>query len=209
MLRIVGLGPGDPDLPTLGSLAALRAIGRAVTVLAPPELVLFLEREGVRIERDLVRDPQLFLRGSSELVDEFAGRLDERDLGLGVLGNPLSDFAGLPILLRALEARRIPVQIVPGMPRATLQAAIAMPLVPLPPGAAPPLVPLGSGADASLTRPLSHRGDVRARRGDRKRRRSLALRRARRPVAPSRLPRAARHRGRTLLDRRRDRRPFQ
>src|SRR5579875_3167443 len=100
--------PGDPDLLTLGSLAALRAIGRAVTVLAPPELVLFLEREGVRIERDLVRDPQLFLRGSSELVDEFAGRLDERDLGLGVLGNPLSDFAGLPILLRALEARRIP-----------------------------------------------------------------------------------------------------
>src|SRR5579883_2366487 len=198
MLRIVGLGPGDPDLLTLGSLAALRAIGRAVTVLAPPELVLFLEREGVRIERDLVRDPQLFLRGSSELVDEFAGRLDERDLGLGVLGNPLSDFAGLPILLRALEARRIPVQIVPGMPRATLQAAIAT-----------PLVPLGSGADASLTRPLSHRGDVRARRGDRKRRRSLALRRARRPVAPSRLPRAARHRGRTLLDRRRDRRPFQ
>jgi MazG family protein len=136
MLRIVGLGPGDPDLLTLGSLAALRAIGRAVTVLAPPELVLFLEREGVRIERDLVRDPQLFLRGSSELVDEFAGRLDERDLGLGVLGNPLSDFAGLPILLRALEARRIPVQIVPGMPRATLQAAIAMPLVPLPPGSA-------------------------------------------------------------------------
>src|SRR5579883_256866 len=116
MLRIVGLGPGDPDLLTLGSLAALRTIGRAVTVLAPPELVLFLEREGVRIERDLVRDPQLFLRGSSELVDEFAGRLDERDLGLGVLGNPLSDFAGLPILLRALEARRIPVQIVPVPP---------------------------------------------------------------------------------------------
>jgi tetrapyrrole methylase family protein/MazG family protein len=51
-----------------------------------------------------------------------------------VLGNPLSDFAGLPILLRSLERRGIGAEIVPGMPRATLSAAITMPLVPLPPG---------------------------------------------------------------------------
>jgi tetrapyrrole methylase family protein/MazG family protein len=51
-----------------------------------------------------------------------------------VLGNPLSDFPGLPILLRALERRGIGAEIVPGMPRATLSASIAMALVPLPPG---------------------------------------------------------------------------
>ena len=134
MLRIVGLGPGDPDLLTLGSREALRAVGRAVTVLAPPDLVLFLESEGVAVLRGLVTDQGLFIRGSSEVIDGFVERLDGADLALGILGNPLSDFAGLPILLRALERRRIVAEIVPGMPRATLSASIAMPLVPLPPG---------------------------------------------------------------------------
>jgi tetrapyrrole methylase family protein/MazG family protein len=134
MLRIVGLGPGDPDLLTLGSREALRAVGRAVTVLAPPDLVLFLESEGVAVLRGLVTDQGLFVRGSSEVIDGFVERLDGTDLALGILGNPLSDFAGLPILLRALERRRIAAEIVPGMPRATLSASITMPLVPLPPG---------------------------------------------------------------------------
>jgi len=134
MLRIVGLGPGDPDLLTLGSREALRAVGRAATVMAPPELTLFIESEGVRLARDLIVDQSLFLRGSSEVIDLFVERLDERDLALGVLGNPLSDFPGLPMLLRAVERRRIAVEIVPGMPRSTLSAAIALPLVPLPVG---------------------------------------------------------------------------
>src|SRR5476649_2041204 len=64
MLRIVGLGPGDPDLLTLGSRESLRAVGRAVTVLAPPDLVLFLESEGVSVLRGLVTDQPLFIRGS-------------------------------------------------------------------------------------------------------------------------------------------------
>jgi nucleoside triphosphate diphosphatase len=133
LIRIVGLGPGDPDLLTLGSLESLRALGRAVTLLAPPELVLFLESEGVLIVRDRIADPALFVRGSTEVIDAFVEALDERPLGLGVLGNPLSDFPGLAILLRALERRGASCEIVPGMPRATLSASIAMPLVPLPP----------------------------------------------------------------------------
>jgi len=134
MIRIVGLGPGDPGLLTLGSRESLRAVGRAATVLAPPELGRFLESDGITIERNLITDQGLLLRGSSEVIDTFADRVDERDLGLGVLGNPLSDFLGLPMLLRALERRGISAEIVPGMPRATLSASITMPLIPLPPG---------------------------------------------------------------------------
>ncbi|GAC1659147.1 MAG: hypothetical protein NVS4B13_03280 [Candidatus Elarobacter sp.] len=134
MIRIVGLGPGDPGLLTLGSRESLRAVGRAATVLAPPELVRFLESDGVVIERALITDQGLFLRGSSEVIDAFVTRVDQRDLALGVLGNPLSDFLGLPILLRALERRGIPGTISASMPRATLSASITMPLVPLPPG---------------------------------------------------------------------------
>jgi len=134
MIRIVGLGPGDPGLLTLGSLESLRAVGRAVTVLTPPELTLFLETQGVTLVRDRITDAQLFIRGSSEVIDHFVELVDEADLGLAVLGNPLSDFPGLPQLLRALERRGVSVEIVPGMPRATLQAAITMPLVPLPQG---------------------------------------------------------------------------
>ena len=135
-IRIVGLGPGDPDLLTLGSLEALRAVGRAVTLLAPPELALFIESEGVRIERERVRDAALFVRGSSEAIESFVAALDGEDLAIGVLGNPLSDFPGLPLLLRALERAGMTSELVPGMPRATLSAALAMPLVPLPPASA-------------------------------------------------------------------------
>lgn len=133
LLRIVGLGPGDPDLLTLGSLEALRAVGRAVTLLAPPELTLFLESEGISILRDRVVDAQLFVRGSSDEIEAFVSRSDGGALALGILGNPLSDFPGLPLLLRALERAAVTAEIVPGMPRATLAAAISMPLVPLPP----------------------------------------------------------------------------
>lgn len=135
MIRIVGLGPGDPDLLTLGSLEALRAVGRAATVLAPPELALFLESEGIELVKNAIDRPALFMRGSREEIDAFVDRIHaSQDLGLGVLGNPLSDFPGLPVLLRALEARGIATELVPGVPKATLSAAIAMPLVPLPPG---------------------------------------------------------------------------
>jgi tetrapyrrole methylase family protein/MazG family protein len=136
VIRIVGLGPGDPDLLTMGSLEALRAVGRAIPLLAPPELALFLESEGVVLVRDRVSDPALFVRGSSDAIESFVGGLDERDLAIGVLGNPLSDFPGLPLLLRALERAGTRTELVPGMPRATLSAAIAMPLVPLPPASA-------------------------------------------------------------------------
>jgi tetrapyrrole methylase family protein/MazG family protein len=139
LVRIVGLGPGDHGLLTVGGLDALRAIGRAVALLAPPDLTAYLERNGVTVIRGLVDDPALFVRGSTEEIERFADRLRgiEGDaLGLGVLGNPLSDFAGLPPLLRLLEAQGVATQIVPGVPRATLAASITMPLVPLPPQSA-------------------------------------------------------------------------
>ena len=98
--------------------------------------MLFLEAEGITLIRGRVSDPELFLRGSTEVIENFVASLDGRDLALGVLGNPLSDFAGLPILLRALEQRKVQTELVPGVPRATLSAAIAMPLVPLPPSSA-------------------------------------------------------------------------
>jgi tetrapyrrole methylase family protein/MazG family protein len=137
LVRIAGLGPGDPGLLTIGSLDALRAIGRAVVLLAPPDLTSYLERNGVSIVRGMVDDPALLVRGSRDEIARFTQRLDaalqEGALGLGVLGNPLSDFPGLPPLLRALEARDVATEIVPGVPRATLSASITMPLVPLPP----------------------------------------------------------------------------
>ncbi len=141
LVRIAGLGPGDPQLLTLGSLDALREIGKAVVLLAPPDLTSYLERNGVAILRGIVEDPALLVRGSGEavaaLVDGIGKLCESGDtLGLGVLGNPLSDFPGLPLLLRAFETRGIEVESLPGVPRATLTASIAMPLVPLPPHSA-------------------------------------------------------------------------
>ncbi len=158
LVRVVGLGPGDPGLLTLGSLDALRASRRAAIMLAPAELTNYLQSQDIELVDDLISDPALFIRGSAEVIESFvqeltlrqpfdsaqddiAGRSIPHDdnathdtsIAIGVLGNPLSDFPGLPQLLRALEARNIHTDIVPGMPRETLSAAIAMPLVPLPP----------------------------------------------------------------------------
>ncbi len=139
LVRITGLGPGDPRLLTIGSLDALRATARTVALLAPPDLTAFLARNGVEVERGMVDDAALLVRGSGDEIARFIARLDagsDETLGLGVLGNPLSDFPGLPTLLRELENSRIAAEIVPGVPRATLSAAITMPLVPLPPQSA-------------------------------------------------------------------------
>ncbi|HET6275291.1 MAG TPA: nucleoside triphosphate pyrophosphohydrolase [Candidatus Cybelea sp.] len=140
LVRIAGLGPGDPGLLTIGGLDALRAIGKAIVLLAPPDLTGYLERNGVQIVRDMVDDPALLVRGSNEEIERFVERVADAPaggaIGLGVLGNPLSDFPGLPPLLRALQARGVATEIVPGVPRATLSASIAMPLVPLPPQSA-------------------------------------------------------------------------
>ena len=133
LVRIVGLGPGDPSLLTIGGLDALRSVERAVTLLAPPDLQKHLAEHGVTIDRSLVEDAALLVRGSEEAVASFVERLAGERIGVGVLGNPLSDFPGLPLLLRALEARGAATEIVPGMPHATLSASITMPLVPLPP----------------------------------------------------------------------------
>ena len=134
LVRIVGLGPGDPALLTLGSLDALRATGRAVTLLAPRDLTKYLAGHGVEIVRDDDGDALLVVRGSADAIDAFAVRiLALPGVAIGVLGNPLSDFPGLPLLLRALERGGARTEIVPGMPRATLSSAINMPLLPLPP----------------------------------------------------------------------------
>ncbi|MDE2573045.1 MAG: nucleoside triphosphate pyrophosphohydrolase [bacterium] len=138
------MGPGDPDLLTRGSLEALKEAPRATALQAPPELAKFLHGAGVVLEQQLVHDPALFIRGSEPEIERVVSALAAAapaagsgvDYALGVLGNPLSDFPGLPVLLRALEHAGIAVTLVPGMPRATLSAAVTMPLVPLPPASA-------------------------------------------------------------------------
>ncbi len=131
LVRIVGLGPGDPTLLTLGAIEALRGVDRVYALLAPFDLLAELRKHG--ITPDVPQDAALIVRGASDEVHAFASTLTHERIGVAVLGNPLSDFAGLPLLLRALERSGARTELVAGVPRATLSASMAMPLVPLPP----------------------------------------------------------------------------
>jgi tetrapyrrole methylase family protein/MazG family protein len=137
LVRIVGLGPGDPRFLTVGSLDALRAASRAVALAVPPDLADYLLSSGIALDRDYAVDQAAIVRGGLEAIAAFVERIDDdandTDLAVGVLGNPLADFPGLPLFLHALEALNIATQIVPGMPHAALSAAAAVPLLPLPP----------------------------------------------------------------------------
>jgi tetrapyrrole methylase family protein / MazG family protein len=136
LIRVVGLGPGDPGYLTVGSLAALRECECVAPLLAPPDLQRALEQHGVTLDRVLAQDPAGVVNGSADAIERFThriGGLSMQSVGIGVLGNPLSDVPGLAMLLRAFEKTGHAVRITPGMPHETLSASIAMPLVPLPP----------------------------------------------------------------------------
>lgn len=135
-LSIVGLGPSDERLLTLGALEALRAAPRTFTCDAPPALLQYLRGHGIKAEpAPFASGP--FLRGVEFAVREGIACLAEQDTALGVVGHPLLDVAGLPQLLRALDEAGIAVSLVPGVPRSALSATAAAPLVPLPAAEAP------------------------------------------------------------------------
>jgi MazG family protein len=131
-LTIVGLGPSDAALLTLGALARLEGMPRVVAISAPPALLDHLKGRGVKLQ-PATFDGASLLRGTPEAIDAAVRWAAEGDAALGIPGHPLLDFPALPHLLRALEDRKIDVAIVPGVPRSALSAATSAPLLPLPP----------------------------------------------------------------------------
>ncbi|MBV8170540.1 MAG: nucleoside triphosphate pyrophosphohydrolase [Candidatus Eremiobacteraeota bacterium] len=131
-LAIVGLGPSDSSLLTLGALERLQRSARTAVCAVPSSLTDHLRTRGIEIAR-LDVDGNALLRGTPDAIDAVVAFARDGDAALGVPGHPLLDFPGLPHLLRALEAARIDVELIPGVPRAALQAATAAPLLPLPP----------------------------------------------------------------------------
>ena len=188
LVRIVGLGPGDARLLTVGALESLRAIGRAVALLAPPDLSAYLGRERrpdrARTGRrsGAVRARQQ--RGDRALRQAPRGERCRRPRVSACSAIRSRTSPGCRRCCARLEAAGIATEIVPGVPRATLSASIAMPLVPLPPqsahhswddlgrdhGAPAHGLPVGSRADASHARAVPDRRDIRSRRSDRGRR---------------------------------------
>ena len=139
LVRIVGLGPGDPALLTLGALSVFESVTHAVLLQAPPDLRARVAQCGATIV-DAQGDASLIVRGAAESIEAFAAQLAtlaaDAPVAVGVPGNPLSDVPGLPLLVRALERSGAATRIEPGMPHATLSASMNMPLVPLPPASA-------------------------------------------------------------------------
>jgi tetrapyrrole methylase family protein/MazG family protein len=131
-LSIVGLGPSDAALLTVGALDVLRSAPQVFTCNAAPATLQYLRKAGIDA-RSVPFDAGALLRGVDSATVAAATLFQKGDAALGVPGHPLLDFPGLPHLLRALEQRAVSVNIVPGMPRSALSAAAMSPLVPLPP----------------------------------------------------------------------------
>jgi tetrapyrrole methylase family protein / MazG family protein len=127
-LSIVGVGPSDGSLVTLGALDRLAAAPRTVLCGAPPSLAEFLKGRKVNVVAAPF-DQAALLRGVASAVEAAVSFAAGGDAALGVVGHPLLDFPGLPDLLRALDARGISAEIVGGVPRSALSAAVSAPLV--------------------------------------------------------------------------------
>jgi MazG family protein len=131
-VSIVGLGPSDARLLTIGALDSLRTAPKVFTCNAAPATLTYLREAGVHAQK-VPFDAGALLRGVERTVNEAAELFSQSDGALGVPGHPLLDFPGLPNFLRALSERKIGVNIVPGVPRSALSAAAMSPLMPLPP----------------------------------------------------------------------------
>lgn len=131
-LSIVGLGPSDARLLTIGALEALRAAPKVLACNAAPATVEYLRANGISVE-PVPFDGGALLRGVSAAVNDAVEIFSHGDAALAIPGHPLLDFPGLPHLLHALSARGIAVNVIPGVPRSALSAAAMTPLVALPP----------------------------------------------------------------------------
>ncbi len=133
-LSIIGLGPSDAQLLTVGALERLRASPRVFTCNASPATVQYLGDAGIEVEVwSAPLDAGALMRGVDAAVEAAAALFAQGDAALGVPGHPLLDFPGLPHLLRALSQAGVAVDIVPGVPRSALSAAASATLLPLPP----------------------------------------------------------------------------
>jgi len=131
-LTIIGLGPSDASLLTLGALERLERAPRVALCNISPTLEQHLRERGVRLQGVPFHGASL-LRGVPEAVEAAADFAAEGDAALGVPGHPMLDVPGLPHLLRALEMRGVTVELVPGVSRSALSASASSPLLTLPP----------------------------------------------------------------------------
>ena len=131
-LVIVGLGPSDSSLLTLGALERLTKAPRTVVSSAPPALIEYLKSKHVNVVATEF-DGAALLRGAPDAINAVVNFAKAGDAALAVPGHPLLDVPGLPHLLHALDKAGIGVELVAGMPRSSLQAATSTPLLPLPP----------------------------------------------------------------------------
>jgi precorrin-2 methylase len=90
-LLIVGLGPSDARLLTIGALESLRAASSVFTCDAAPATLQYLRDEGVPAQ-PLPMDSGALMRGVQSAVDQAASLFSKGDAALGVPGHPLLDF---------------------------------------------------------------------------------------------------------------------
>ena len=131
-MTMIGLGPGDASLLTLGGLDALERSPRVALCGIAPDLEEHLRERRIRLVAAPFHGTSL-LRGVPDAVAAAADFASEGDAALGVPGHPMLDVPGLPNVLAAFERRHIAVRLVAGVPRAALSAAASTPLMPLPP----------------------------------------------------------------------------
>ncbi len=89
--------------------SAARRAARRHRCSRRPSWCCFSRVKASRSFATAIADPALFVRGSHDAIESFVHGLARAILALGVLGNPLSDFPGLPLLLRALERAGVSV----------------------------------------------------------------------------------------------------
>ena len=120
-LWLIGLGPGNPDLLTLGAVEAIKKCKHVFI----EGYTAHLQNNDLKEIQDTFGKWEILMRGAIEKPEELLKLASKESVGLVVIGDVLQATTHIDLILRC-EKLEIPTHIVPGISITTLIGEVGL-----------------------------------------------------------------------------------